>query len=72
MKAGIWFELEVVGKDAEALNEEANLLTRDGKIIISGSRRFWDMRREWVDEYLTKKVIHFFYILFLSRHAPDI
>lgn len=59
MKAGIWFELEVVGKDAEALKEETHLLTRDGKIIISGSRRFWDMRSEWVEEYLTKKVINF-------------
>jgi len=59
MKAGIWFELEVVGKDAEALKEEAHLLTRDGKIIISGTRRFWDMRSDWVNEYLTEKVIGF-------------
>ena len=57
MKAGIWFELEVVGKDADALSEEAHLLTRDGKIVISGTRRFWDMRSDWVDDYLTKKVI---------------
>lgn len=59
MKAGIWFELEVVGKDADALEEEAHLLTRDGKIIISGTRRFWDMRSDWVNEYLTRKVIDF-------------
>ena len=57
MKAGIWFELEVVGKDADALSEEEHLLTRDGKIVISGTRRFWDMRSDWVDEYLTERVI---------------
>ncbi|MCR5687707.1 MAG: alpha-galactosidase [Lachnospiraceae bacterium] len=57
MKAGIWFELEVVGKDADALVKEEHLLKRDGKIIISGTRRFWDMRSRWTDEYLTGKVI---------------
>lgn len=59
MKAGIWFELEVVGKDADALSQESQLLTRDGKIIISGTRRFWDMRSEWVNDYLSEKVIDF-------------
>ena len=59
MKAGIWFELEVVGKDAEAVKDEAHLLTRDGKVIISGTRRFWDMRSRWVYEYLTERVIDF-------------
>lgn len=59
MKAGIWFELEVVGKDADALSDEAHLLTRDGKIIISGTRRFWDMRMEYVEHYLSEKVIEF-------------
>ena len=60
MKAGIWFELEVVGKDAHALSDHtAHLLTRDGKIIISGTRRFWDMRSEWVEDHLTEKVIDF-------------
>ena len=59
MKAGIWFELEVVGKDANVVNDTAHLLTRDGKVIISGTRRFWDMRSEWVQNYLTEKVIDF-------------
>lgn len=59
MKAGIWFELEVVGKDADAGKDEGHLLTRDGKVIISGTRRFWDMRSEWVEKYLTNKVIDF-------------
>ena len=59
MKAGVWFELEVVGKDSDAVNDEAHLLTRDGKVIISGTRRFWDMRSTWVETYLTKRVIDF-------------
>lgn len=59
IKAGIWFELEVVGKDADAVNDKAHLLTRDGKVIISGTRRFWDMRSDWVEKYLTGKVIDF-------------
>lgn len=59
MKAGIWFELEVVGKDADVVDDVPHLLTRDGHVIISGTRRFWDMRSEWVDNYLTEKVIDF-------------
>ena len=58
MKAGIWFELEVVGKDSD-MTDSPHLLTRDGKVIISGTRRFWDMRSEWVNEYLGTKVIDF-------------
>ena len=59
MKAGIWFELEVVGKDADAVTDTEHLLTRDGKVIISGTRRFWDMRKKWAEDYLTEKVIDF-------------
>ena len=59
MKAGVWFELEVVGQDADAADDTEHLLTRDGKVIISGTRRFWDMRSEWVNGYLTDKVIDF-------------
>lgn len=59
MKAGIWFELEVVGKDADAAGDVGHLLERDGKVIISGTRRFWDMRSKWVQTYLTEKVIDF-------------
>lgn len=59
MKAGIWFELEVVGKDSDRVDDTAHLLTRDGKVIISGTRRFWDMRSQWVTDYLSKRVIDF-------------
>lgn len=57
MKAGIWFELEVAGKDSDVAGDIEHLLTRDGKVIVSGTRRFWDMRSAWVDEYLTARVI---------------
>ncbi|MCR5419856.1 MAG: alpha-galactosidase [Lachnospiraceae bacterium] len=59
MKAGIWFELEVVGKDSDMADDSAHLLTRDGKVIISGTRRFWDMRNDRVKDYLGRKVIDF-------------
>lgn len=59
MKAGIWFELEVVGKDSVYIEDTPHLLTRDGKVIVSGTRRFWDMRSEWVEEHLTCRVIDF-------------
>ena len=59
MKAGIWFELEVVGKDSDKADDSADLLTRDGKVIISGTRRFWDMRSARVIGYLSEKVIGF-------------
>lgn len=59
LKPGIWFEIEVVGKLAKALQYEDCLLKRDGKIIRSGDRFFWDMRNERVREYLRSKVIDF-------------
>ncbi|MBR4993896.1 MAG: alpha-galactosidase [Lachnospiraceae bacterium] len=59
LKPGIWFELVVVGKDADIAQDSEHLLTRDGKVIICGNRRFFDMRSGWVRDYLTKKVINF-------------
>ena len=59
MEAGIWFELETVGKDSNMVDDTPHLLTRDGKVVISGTRRFWDMRQTWVEDYLTEKVIDF-------------
>lgn len=59
MKAGIWFEPEVTGQDAIAFHMENHLLKRRGKVITSGARRFWDMRQEWVRNYLRVKVMGF-------------
>jgi len=34
------------------------MLKRDGHVITTYSRRFWDMRDPWVTDYLEKKVIN--------------
>lgn len=57
MKPGIWFEIDNVGSAAKAYHETDHLLKRDGKVLSTYSRRFWDMNDAWVQEYLTKKVI---------------
>ncbi|NLK45903.1 MAG: alpha-galactosidase [Treponema sp.] len=57
MKAGIWFEIDNVGKFASAYNKEDFLLKRDGIILTTQNRRFFDMRKPEVQDYLTEKVI---------------
>ena len=57
MKPGIWFEIDNVGSAAKAYHETDHLLKRDGKVLATYSRRFWDMNDPWVQDYLTKKVI---------------
>ncbi len=57
MKPGLWFELEVCGRLAEAFTQTEHLLKRFGQPITAGDRRFWDMRDPWVRAYLTRKVI---------------
>lgn len=60
MGAGIWFEPEVVGRDEpDCFNKTEWLLTRDGLPITAGDRRFWDLRKPEVQEYLADKVIRF-------------
>jgi alpha-galactosidase len=58
MKPGIWFEIENVGSASKAYHKEEHLLKRDGLTITTSMRRFWDMRQEWVQEYLTERVIN--------------
>lgn len=57
MIPGIWFEIENVGRAAESYQNTEHLLHRDGKVLTSYFRRFWDMRDPWVQDYLTEKVI---------------
>ena len=57
LKPGIWFEAEVCGCDAKAFQLTKRLLSRHGIPITAGFRRFWDMRDEWVNNYLDEKVI---------------
>lgn len=60
MKAGIWFEFEVAGRDDAVCFQKLDwLLHRDGRPITAGDRRFWDMREPEVQEYLAEKVIAF-------------
>ena len=56
---GIWFEMEICGKDSKAFWFEDHLLKRNGKVITAGGRRFWDMRDPWTQDYLSQKVIGF-------------
>lgn len=57
MLPGIWFEFENCCQKAKAYNNEEHLLKRNGKVITSGVRRFWDMSDSWVNDYLYEKVI---------------
>ena len=56
---GIWFEMEICGKDSKAFWLEDHLLKRNGNVITAGGRRFFDMRDPWTKEYLSEKVIGF-------------
>lgn len=57
MIPGIWFEIENVGSASRAYHMEERLLHKDGKVLTSYFRRFWNMRDPWVEQYLTDKVI---------------
>ncbi|MCD7744398.1 MAG: alpha-galactosidase [Lachnospiraceae bacterium] len=57
MKPGIWFEIENVGNASRAYQMEEHLLHRDGAVLTTDARRFWDMCDPWVQEYLSEKVI---------------
>lgn len=57
LKPGIWFEIENVGERARAYQNTEHLLKRDGCVLTTSMRRFWDMRDSWVQEYLSDKVI---------------
>lgn len=57
MIPGLWYEMEVVGKDSDSFKNEDMLLKRDGIPIQTMFRRFFDMRKPEVIEFLTKRVI---------------
>lgn len=59
MVPGIWFEPETVGKDADVYDAADMLLTRDGYPITTARRRFLDMRKECVKEYLNQRITDF-------------
>lgn len=57
MIPGIWFEIENVGSAAKAYQLEEHLLHKDGHVLTSYFRRFWNLTDPWVQDYLSKKVI---------------
>lgn len=57
MKPGIWFEIDNVGEKSKAYNDTEHLLKRDGYPLTTTMRRFWDLRQDYVQEYLREKVI---------------
>ena len=59
MKAGIWFEFEVAGRDSACFERRDLLLTRDGFPLTSKNRRFLDLRKPEVQRYLQKKMLDF-------------
>ncbi len=59
MRAGIWFEIETVGRLSDAYNNTDLLLKRDGVTLTTRNRRFWNMTDERVIKYLDERVINF-------------
>lgn len=57
MIPGIWFEVETAGRDADIYSDESMLLLKDGYPITTSRRRFFDMRKTEVKDYLAEKVI---------------
>lgn len=57
LQPGIWFEIDNVGSASKAYRMEEYLLKRDGVPLTTTMRRFWDMRKDWTEQYLTEKVI---------------
>lgn len=57
MIPGLWFEIENVGRASRAYKMEDHLLHRDGKVLTTYFRRFWNLKDPWVEDYLTEKVI---------------
>lgn len=57
LEPGIWFEIENTGRASKAYQMTEHLLKRDGKVLTTDMRRFWDMQDPWVEAYLTDRVI---------------
>lgn len=57
MIPGLWYEMECVGQNTKGFRKEEWQLTRDHLPVQVGMRRFWDLRKCQVTEYLEEKVI---------------
>lgn len=58
-RAGIWFEFEVAGIDSEIYSQKEYLVSRDGYTLSTKNRRFFDLRKPLVSDYLEKKMLSF-------------
>ena len=58
-RPGIWFEFEVAGRDSEIFYDENMMLKRDGKVITSKNRRFFDLRLPAVQTYISARMTDF-------------
>ena len=59
MKAGVWFEFENVAADSKKFGDEDCLIKRNGVPLTSKNRRFLDLRKREVQEYLQGKMLDF-------------
>ncbi|MCR5557083.1 MAG: alpha-galactosidase [Butyrivibrio sp.] len=57
MIPGIWFEFENVAVKSKIYSDVEHLQKRDGIPVEVGDARFFDMRQQWVQDYLDKKVV---------------
>ena len=76
---GIWFEMENIGEDAEVAKTHKHLLlTRNGKVIRSGKRMFWNFSLPEVRKELDHRIIDlikdngFFYIKIDYNESPGV
>ena len=58
-RPGIWFEPETCGPLSDMAKQEDFLLKRNGYVVDSEDRRFLDMQKPEVKEYLEERVVNF-------------
>ena len=55
---GAWLEPEACGEKSDGFNnKQEHLVTRYGKVLTCGRRRFWDLHDPWVWDYLCDSAI---------------
>jgi len=56
-KPGLWFEAETCAPQSKLFHREEMLLHRNGAVLSTGGRRFLDMRKPEVREYMDQRII---------------
>ena len=57
-KPGIWYEIDNVGKEARIYEQDDMFLHRDGQVLTTLNRKFFNMADPKVQAYLDEKVIN--------------